>query len=126
MPKEIDYKEIDLIYNDYIRVMTCAHEKLRSLYNSYVTRFLNEDKRNEHKLFEDTSRLILPGEEDDLTKMFEEPSIVPSAQPPLGGASGGPGPSGEEATGGQAEENKEEEKGCNLDETVESFSERKA
>jgi hypothetical protein len=30
MPKELDMKEVDLLYNDYIRVMTCMHEKLRT------------------------------------------------------------------------------------------------
>jgi hypothetical protein len=30
MPKELDMKEVDLLYNDYIRVMTCMHEKLRN------------------------------------------------------------------------------------------------
>jgi len=33
MPKELEMKEVDLLYNDYIRVMTCMHEKLRNLYN---------------------------------------------------------------------------------------------
>jgi hypothetical protein len=36
MPNDLDMKEIDLIYNDYIRVMTLMHEKLRSTYNLYV------------------------------------------------------------------------------------------
>ena len=42
MPKELDMKEVDLLYNDYIRVMTCMHEKLRNIYNSYVTKFLDD------------------------------------------------------------------------------------
>jgi hypothetical protein len=42
MPKDLDLKEVDLIYNDYIRVMTCTHEKLRALYNSYVTKFIDD------------------------------------------------------------------------------------
>jgi hypothetical protein len=29
MPKELNMKEVDLLYNDYIRVMTCMHERLR-------------------------------------------------------------------------------------------------
>jgi len=33
MPKELDYKEVDLIYNDYIRIMSCMHEKIRGMYN---------------------------------------------------------------------------------------------
>lgn len=30
LPKELDMKEVDLLYNDYIRVMTTTHEKLRT------------------------------------------------------------------------------------------------
>jgi len=45
MPRDLDYKEVDLIYNDYIRVMTCTHEKLRALFNSSVSKFLDEDLR---------------------------------------------------------------------------------
>lgn len=45
MPKEIDLKEVDLIYNDYMRVMTCMHEKLRSLFNLYASKFLDEKQR---------------------------------------------------------------------------------
>ena len=73
MPKELDLKEVDLIYNDYIRVMTCTHEKLRALYNSYVSKFLEEKQRAEFKIQVDNSRLILPGEDgDEFAKMFED------------------------------------------------------
>ena len=65
-------KEVDLIYNDYIRVMTCMHEKLRSLYNSYVSKFLDQKQREEYKIDIDMSRLILPGEEEDLSSMFDQ------------------------------------------------------
>jgi hypothetical protein len=65
-------KEVDLLYNDYIRVMTCMHEKLRNQYNQYVTKFLDESQRKEHAIEPDTSRLILPGEDEDFSKMFEQ------------------------------------------------------
>ena len=42
MPKELDMKEIDLLYNDYIKVMTGMHEKLRNIYNQYVSKFLDD------------------------------------------------------------------------------------
>lgn len=48
MPKELNMKEVDLLYNDYIRVMTCMHEKLRNQYNTYVTKFLDENQRREN------------------------------------------------------------------------------
>ena len=27
-------KEVDVIYNDYIRIMSCMHEKIRTWYNN--------------------------------------------------------------------------------------------
>ncbi len=72
MPKELDLKEVDIIYNDYIRVMTCMHEKLRALYNSYVTKFVDDKQRADYRIDVDNSRLVLPGEDgDEFAKMFE-------------------------------------------------------
>jgi hypothetical protein len=73
----LDLQEVDLLYNDYIRVMTCMHERLRAVYNQYVTRFFDEKLRKENGLEADTQRLILPGEEGtdgecDFSKMFED------------------------------------------------------
>lgn len=42
MPKDLDLKEVDLLYNDYIKVMTCMHERLKNTYNQYVTKYLDE------------------------------------------------------------------------------------
>ena len=47
---DLDLKEVDLIYNDYIRVMSCMHEKLRSLYNTYVSKFIDDKLKEEHGL----------------------------------------------------------------------------
>jgi len=33
LPESLNFNEVDLIYNDYIRVMTCMHEKLKTTYN---------------------------------------------------------------------------------------------
>ncbi len=68
-------QEVDLLYNDYIRVMSCMHERLRATYNQYVTRFLDEKTRKENGVEPDLQRLILPGEEGidgdcDFSKMF--------------------------------------------------------
>jgi hypothetical protein len=54
MPKDINMKEVDLLYNDYIRVMTCMHEKLRNQYNTYVTKFLDENQRRENGIEPET------------------------------------------------------------------------
>jgi hypothetical protein len=50
MPEQLDLQEVDQIYNDYIRVMTCMHERLRSVYNTFVTKFFDEKLRKEHGL----------------------------------------------------------------------------
>lgn len=76
LPEMLDLQEVDQIYNDYIRVMTCMHERLRSVYNTYVTRYFDEKLRKEHNLAPETQRLILPGEEGtdgecDYSAMFE-------------------------------------------------------
>jgi hypothetical protein len=47
LPRELDMKEVDLLYNDYIRVMSCMHEKLRQTYNQYVQKFLDDKQRKE-------------------------------------------------------------------------------
>jgi len=47
-------QEVDLLYNDYIRVMTCMHERLRAVYNHYVTRFLDDKIRKDHGIEADT------------------------------------------------------------------------
>jgi hypothetical protein len=63
LPELLDLQEVDLIYNDYLRVMTCMHERLRTVYNTYVCKYLDERTRTEAGLEAETARLILPGEE---------------------------------------------------------------
>ena len=48
LPMPLDLREVDLIYNDYIRVMTIMYEKLKGTFNTFVGRFLSEEERNEH------------------------------------------------------------------------------
>lgn len=43
LPASLDLREVDLIYNDYIRVMTIMFEKLKNTYNTFVNRFLSEE-----------------------------------------------------------------------------------
>lgn len=76
----LEMQEVDLLYNDYIRVMSCMHERLRAVYNQYVIRFFDEKLRKENGLEADTQRLILPGEEGtdgecDFSKMFEDVGV---------------------------------------------------
>jgi hypothetical protein len=54
LPQMLDLQEVDQLYNEYIRVMTCMHERLRSVYNTYITRFFDEKLRKEHALEADT------------------------------------------------------------------------
>ena len=42
LPDSLNFKEVDLIYNDYIRVMMCMHSKLQSTYNRFVKMLLSE------------------------------------------------------------------------------------
>jgi len=43
LPASLDLREVDLIYNDYIRVMTIMFEKLKNTYNTFVNRFLSDE-----------------------------------------------------------------------------------
>ncbi len=72
MPRDLDYQEVDLIYNEYVRIMTCMHEKLRAIYNQLVQKCVDPDLQKEHAIAVETGKLILPGEEID-DRMFEEP-----------------------------------------------------
>jgi len=45
LPSTLDLREVDLIYNDYIRVMTIMFEKLKNNYNTFAKRFLSEEER---------------------------------------------------------------------------------
>lgn len=62
------------------------HERLRTVYNLYVTRFLDEKTRKDYQLEPDLQRLVLPGEEGtdgecDFSLMFEEVKIKAEALP---------------------------------------------
>ena len=52
-----------MIYNDYIRVMTCMHQKLKHTYNQFCLKLLTEEQRNKYQLFPETAGLALPGAE---------------------------------------------------------------
>ena len=64
MPSKLDLREVDLIYNDYIRVMTIMYEKLKFHYNTFVERFLTEDERKENGIQIEHSKFCLPTEYD--------------------------------------------------------------
>ena len=60
LPRTIDLREVDLIYNDYIRVMTIMYEKLKNNYNIFVERFLTEEERRANGIQIETSKFTLP------------------------------------------------------------------
>ena len=33
LPETLNFKEVDLIYNDYMKIMSTMHEKLKHIYN---------------------------------------------------------------------------------------------
>ena len=61
MPPELNFKEVDLIYNDYMRIMASMREKLKLIYNQFVLKFLTESQRQTLGLQPDYSSLTLPG-----------------------------------------------------------------
>jgi hypothetical protein len=63
----LDLREVDLIYNDYIRVMTIMYEKLKTTYNNFVNRFMSEDLRKQHNIQVEKGRFNLPDEEEKNT-----------------------------------------------------------
>lgn len=72
LPQQLDWKEVDIIYNEYTRVMTCMHEKLRTFYNLVVVKTLTERERREFGAKIEQSRLVLPGEEPELDSPQKE------------------------------------------------------
>mmetsp|Transcript_8574 Transcript_8574/g.13244 ORF Transcript_8574/g.13244 Transcript_8574/m.13244 type:complete len:222 (+) Transcript_8574:503-1168(+) len=63
LPEAIELSEVNLIYNDYIRVMTIMYEKLKNTYNTFTTRFLTEEERQSNNLFPEVGRFAHPHEE---------------------------------------------------------------
>jgi len=87
-----------------------------------VSKFLDDKQRKENGLDIETQRLILPGEEEDLSKMFDQP--IRNLEEEI--------KQGEEKhnvyhpkVGDHDEELIINESQYNIDETNESFSERK-
>jgi len=66
LPENLNYKEVDLIYDDYIRVMTCMYQKLKHTYNQFVLKLLTEEQRSSYQLWPEQEGLILPGMEAQL------------------------------------------------------------
>ena len=65
LPMTLDLREVDLIYNDYIRVMTIMFEKLKSNYNTFVNRFLNEEEKKTYNVAVEEARFVLPCDDSD-------------------------------------------------------------
>ena len=63
LPETLNFKEVDLIYNDYIRVMSSMYQKLKQTYNQFVNKLLTEEQRSTYQLYPEQEGLILPGME---------------------------------------------------------------
>ena len=63
MPETLNFKEVDLIYNDYIRVMSSMYQKLKQTYNQFVNKLLTEEQRSTYQLYPEQEGLMLPGME---------------------------------------------------------------
>ena len=63
MPETLNFKEVDLIYNDYIRVMSSMYQKLKQTYNQFVNKLLTEEQRSTYQLYSEQEGLMLPGME---------------------------------------------------------------
>ena len=68
LPAQLDLREVDLIYNDYVRVLTIMYEKLKNTYNTFVNRFLTEQERKDHNIMLELGRFALAGEETSQEK----------------------------------------------------------
>lgn len=77
LPTSLDLREVDLIYNDYIRVMTIMYEKLKNTYNTFVNRFLSEEQRKENKIGPEMARFTLPTDNQDSVPVDAKSSAQP-------------------------------------------------
>jgi hypothetical protein len=68
----LDLREVDLIYNDYIRVMTVMFEKLKTSYNTFVNRFLTDEQRRANNVAVETAKFVLPNEADQNSEPVKE------------------------------------------------------
>lgn len=50
LPQRLDLREVDLLYNDYVRVLFIMYEKLKNTYNTFLSRFLTEKQRSHANL----------------------------------------------------------------------------
>jgi hypothetical protein len=69
LPASLELRQVDLIYNDYIRVMTIMYEKLKNTYNTFVNRFLSEEQKSQNGIAPEVSRFTL---DDELKRREEE------------------------------------------------------
>ncbi len=128
LPTELNFKEIDVIYNDYVRILSCMHEKIRTWHNTVCQRCIDDKQRKEYNVQIETSRLILPGEEDE-ARMFDPPPPIQQPMQPIEEMKGDTGNIDLEESKGSPGAFRgslgEHESMYNIEETNESFSERK-
>lgn len=64
LPDQLELREVDLIYNDYIRVMTIMYEKLKNTHNTFVNRFLSDKEKKQYNICIENGRFTLNDEND--------------------------------------------------------------
>lgn len=65
LPSSLELRQVDLIYNDYIRVMTIMYEKLKNTYNTFVNRFLSEEQKAQSGIQLEVSRFTLEEKKEE-------------------------------------------------------------
>lgn len=100
------------------------HEKLRTHYNTYVSRYIDDAIKKENDIEEDSQRLIMPGEDEDYSKMFEiNTKKAKNADDEMKDESAQPRTRNQNFIADDLGHNESQ---CNIvDDTNESFSERK-
>ena len=64
MIDDINSKDVDQIYDDYVRVLTGMYERLRGKFNHFASKCLSEKQKRESGLVLTAPPLTMPSEEE--------------------------------------------------------------
>lgn len=64
-------KEVDAIFSDYLRVIVAMYEKLRTIYNSFVNKFLTKEQRKQLNLNPENSTIHESANEETKAERFD-------------------------------------------------------